>query len=33
MLSFFAQGVLDEILDLIDSVSEGFPTYSICGLR
>ena len=27
MLSFFPLNVLDEILDLIDSVSEGFPTY------
>ena len=28
MLSFFPRDVLDEILDLIGSVSEGFPTYS-----
>ena len=28
MLSFFPQVVLDEILNLIESVSEGFPTYS-----
>ena len=28
MLSFFPQDVLDEILGLIESVSEGFPTYS-----
>ena len=28
MLSFFPRDVLDEILDLTDSVSEGFPTYS-----
>ena len=28
MLSFFQTDVLDEILDLIESVSEGFPTYS-----
>ena len=28
MLSFFPRNVLDEILDLIESVSEGFPTYS-----
>ena len=28
LLSFFPQDVLDEILDLIKSVSEGFPTYS-----
>ena len=27
MLSFFPQNVLDGILDLIGSVSEGFPTY------
>ena len=29
MLSFFPRGVLDEILNLIGSVSEGFPSYSI----
>ena len=28
MLSFSPRGVLDEILNLIESVSEGFPTYS-----
>ena len=28
MLSFFQRDVLDEILDLIESVSEGFSTYS-----
>ena len=28
MLSFFPRDVLDEILDLIESVSEGFPSYS-----
>ena len=28
MLSFFSRDVLDEILNLIESVSEGFPTYS-----
>ena len=28
MLSFFPQNVLEETLDLIESVSEGFPTYS-----
>ena len=28
MLSFFPRDVLDEILDLIESVSEEFPTYS-----
>ena len=27
MLSFFPQDVLDEIWDLVESVSEGFPTY------
>ena len=27
MLSFFPRGVLDEILNLIASVSEGFPSY------
>ena len=31
LLSFFPLGVLDEILNLIESVSEGFPSYSdIC---
>ena len=28
MLSFSPRDVLDEIWDLIESVSEGFPTYS-----
>ena len=28
MLSFFPRDVLDESWDLIESVSEGFPTYS-----
>ena len=28
VLSFFQRDVLDEILNLIESVSEGFPTYS-----
>ena len=28
MFSFFPQDVLDEIWDLTESVSEGFPTYS-----
>ena len=28
MLSFFPRGVLDEILNLIGSVSEEFPSYS-----
>ena len=27
VLSFFPRGVLDEILTLIESVSEGFPSY------
>ena len=27
MLSFFPRDVLDEILDLTESVSGGFPTY------
>ena len=31
MLSFFPRDVLDEIWDLIESVSEGFPTYSLLG--
>ena len=30
MLSFFPRGVLDEILNLTESVSGGFPSYS-CG--
>ena len=29
MLSFFPRDVLDEIWDLIESVSEGFPSYSL----
>ena len=33
MLSFFPRDVLDEILDLIESVSEGFPTSSYTGLQ
>ena len=28
MLSFFPGGVLDEILNLIESISEDFPSYS-----
>ena len=28
MQSFFQRDVLDEILDLIESFSEGFPTFS-----
>ena len=27
-IGFFPQDILDEILNLIESVSEGFPTYS-----
>ena len=29
MLSFFPRDVLDEMLNLIESVSEGFPSYSV----
>ena len=29
MLSFFPRGVLDEILNLNESVSEDFPSYSL----
>ena len=29
MLSFFPRGVLDEILSLVKSVSEDFPSYSL----
>ena len=32
MLSFVPRDVLDWILDLIESVSEGFPTYSYSDL-
>ena len=32
VLSFFPLDVLDEILDLDESVSEGFPTYSFITL-
>ena len=32
MLSFFPRGVLDEIFNLIESVSEGFPSYS-CNVK
>ena len=28
MLSFFPRDVLDKLWDLIESASEGFPTYS-----
>ena len=31
VLSFFPRGVLDEILNLIELVSEGFPSYSFEG--
>ena len=29
VLSFFPRDILDETWDLIESVSEGFPTYSL----
>ena len=29
VLSFVPRDISDEILDLIESVSEGFPTYSL----
>ena len=32
MLSFFPRGVLDEILNLIESVPEDFPSYSMLSL-
>ena len=32
MLSFFPRGVLDEILNLIESISEEFPSYSLITL-
>ena len=32
VLSFFPRDVLDEILNLIESVSEDFPSYSFTGL-
>ena len=32
MLFFFPRDVLDEIWDLIESVSEGFPTYLLANL-
>ena len=31
MLSFFPRGVLGEMLNLTESVSEGFPSYSYRG--
>ena len=33
VLSFFPRDVLDEILNLIESVSEGFPSYSCMDSR
>ena len=33
MLSFFSQDVLGEILNLIESISEGFPSYSLLSKR
>ena len=33
VLSFFPRGVLDEILNLIESVSEEFPSYSNMSLN
>ena len=33
MLFFFPRGVLDEILNLIESVSEGFPSYFFIRIR
>ena len=33
MLSFFPRGVLDENLNLIESVPEGFPSYSYSFLQ
>ena len=33
MLSFVPRGVLDEILNLIESVSEDFPSYSKISYR
>ena len=33
VLSFFPRDVLDEILNLIESVSEDFPSYSYTPLR
>ena len=32
VLSFFPRDVLDEILNLIESVSEDFPSYSYYGV-
>ena len=33
MLFFFPRGVLDEILNLIESVSEDFPSYFFYSLK
>ena len=33
VLSFFPRDVLDEILNLIESVSEDFPSYSFMKLK
>ena len=33
VMSFFLRSVLDETWDLIESVSDGFPTYSFLGFR
>ena len=33
VLSFFPRDVLDEILNLIESVSEDFPSYSLVNLK
>ena len=33
VLSFFPRDVLDEILNLIESVSEDFPSYSSSGRK
>ena len=33
MLSFFPRGVFDEILNLIESVSEGFPSYTFNAVK
>ena len=33
VLSFFTRDVLDAIWDLIESISEGFPTYSTVHLK
>ena len=33
VMSFFPRGVLDEILNLIESVSEDFPSYSTLKIK